>query len=354
MTANLATDTLDSVVLAKDNVVGSAAANTERTAAQQKDLDAYLASYIKRIEETLATDASHTQAIIAHYYCINPEVSADVHGFFYSKVGKSGFAEQEPLNASELDPNDLEHATWYYTPIERGRPSWVGPYLSHLLNDTWTCSYLVPIYKAGALIGVLGMDIPVETLIDQVSSIQVYDTGFACLLDSDGNVIYHPEYKYGSEFSVPVGEGVLEEEESGDALIRYTVNGQERQVSFTTLSNGMKLLVVAPTAEVNAATTQLVQTVIGVSALIIILFTIICRPRVTAFDEEMYVRHVIGVTSIVRYDDIVRIRRVPMPFMPEFDSLIIELRDGRSVTMSGLLDIDRILLRIDRFDVLED
>jgi hypothetical protein len=86
----------------------------------------------------------------------------------------------------------------------------------------------------------------------------------------------------------------------------------------------------------------------------IILFTIICRPRVTAFDEEMYVRHVIGITSIVRYDDIVRIRRVPMPFMPEFDSLIIELRDGRSVTMSGLLDIDRILLRIDRFDVLED
>jgi hypothetical protein len=99
-----------------------------------------------------------------------------VHGFFYAKAGKSGFGEREPLDARTFDRDDPQHYMWYYVTIQRGRPSWVGPYATTLLDEMQICSYLVPIYKAGTFVGVLGMDVPVSTLIEQVSSISVYET----------------------------------------------------------------------------------------------------------------------------------------------------------------------------------
>ena len=273
--ANIASDTLDSVVLVKGGVIGTTAKQGGQTAEQAAQLDAYLADYSDRIEQSSSTVAHHTRGIITYYFCISPDISISEHGFFYSKVGKAGYVEQEPLDARELDPNDIEHTTWYYTPIQRGRPSWVGPYKAHFLNEMIICSYVVPIYKTGTFVGVLGMDITVEALIEQVSSIRVYDTGFACLLDADGHVIYHPEFEFGSMLDRPIGEEIFQRDSSGDALIRYTVDGEERQMSFTTLSNGMKLAVIAPTSEINAATTKLIRSIVPITALVIIVFAAI-------------------------------------------------------------------------------
>jgi diguanylate cyclase (GGDEF)-like protein len=182
------------------------------------------------------------------------------HGFFYSKMGKTGFDRQEPLDARELDPEDRAHTTWYYTPIQRGRPSWVGPYTAHFLNEMWIYSYLVPIYKAGALIGVMGMDISCDTLINQVSTIRLYKTGFACLLDADGKVLYHPFAPFGSlleQSGISIGEEIMKRESSGEEMIRYTANGKERQLAFFTLSNGMKLMIAAPVEEINLSWSQM-------------------------------------------------------------------------------------------------
>ena len=269
--AHLASNTLDSTMLIQCGIIG-ADATTERSSEQTQQLDNYLADYLKRLQGDFSIVAGHTRGVVTYYYCISPDISTSVHGFFYSRVGKTGFDEREPLDARELDPNDLEHTTWYYTPIKRGRPSWVGPYTAHFLGEMWICSYLVPIYKSGAFIGVLGMDIPLDTLVSLVSSIRIYDTGFACLFDEKGNVIYHPELEQGSKIDLPFSESLLHMESSGDALIRFNENGQDRQLSFTTLSNGMKLAIVAPTAEVNASSIRLTQTVLPIAVTVIVLF----------------------------------------------------------------------------------
>ena len=273
--ANLASDTMDSVMLVRGGVVGTDAERAKRTPEREAELDEYLAEYCEKIQEVSATVAGHTQGIVTYYYCINPEISTTEHGFFYSRVGKTGFEEREPLDARELDPNDLEHTTWYYTPIERGYPSWVGPYTAHFLNEMWISSYLVPIYKSGALIGVLGMDISADVLISQVSSLKVYDTGFACLIDDQGRIVYHPEFEFGTVPDFPADAKILQQEESGDALIRYTRNGEERQMSFTTLSNGMKLAVIAPVNEINASTLQLIRVITPIAVAIVIIFALI-------------------------------------------------------------------------------
>lgn len=270
--ANLASDTLDSVVLVQDGVSGgNKASSSARTPEQVAHLDAYLTRYCQAIRNGFATVASHTRGTITYYYCINPDVSIAEHGFFYSRVGKTGFAEREPLDARELDPNDIEHTTWYYTPIQRGRPSWVGPYKAHFLGEMLICSYVVPIYKTETLIGVLGMDIAVDTFVSQVKSISVYENGFACLLDESGHIIYHPDLPFGSTLNIPLDEDTFKQSNNGNELIRYTFDGEERQLSFTTLSNGMKLAIVAPVSEVNASSMQLVRVILPVSLVAIIV-----------------------------------------------------------------------------------
>ena len=276
--ANQASDGLDSMTLIQNGLVTTGDGKIAgRTPEQVRALDAYLAEYTKQVQMASASVASHTRGVITYYYCINPEVSTAEHGFFYSRVGKTGFGEREPLDARELDPNDLAHTTWYYTPIKRGRPSWVGPYTAHFLDEMLISSYLVPIYKSGTFIGVIGMDISMETLTSLVSSIRVYDTGFACLLDADGNVLYHPNLDSGSEPIAPIDKELLKQQDSGNALIRYTMKGEERQASFTTLSNGMKLAVIAPTSEVNASTINLMRVIPLVTLVIVAVFALVTR-----------------------------------------------------------------------------
>ena len=94
---------------------------------RMEDCDAYIRDHCEQILHTFESIASHTNGVVTYYYCINPEVSETEHGFFYSRVGKAGFVAREPLDARELDPADLAHTTWYYTTIQRGRPTWIGP-----------------------------------------------------------------------------------------------------------------------------------------------------------------------------------------------------------------------------------
>ncbi len=273
----IASDTLDSIVLAECGV-GSGDTGEIRTAEQQEVLDAYLSAYCSMLDKEINSIASHTNGVVADYYCINPEVSKTVHGFLNTKHGKSGFNRDEPIDASKLDPEDTEHNAWYFTSIRRGRPAWVGPYKGTYLQDMLICSYSVPIYKAGALIGLLGMDIPLEVLTDQVRTIRVYDTGFACLLDEKGQILYHPSLEYGSETGLallPVYEEMLHQKDSGDQLIRYTIDGEERQLAYCTMENGFKLVIVAPVKEINASWTRLFRLIVPITVAAIILFAVV-------------------------------------------------------------------------------
>ena len=276
MAANLASDTLDSVILVENNVAGSHADPAARTAEQAAAADQYLAAHCTDIQEAFASVASRTNGVVTYYYCLSADVSENIHGFFFSKVGKTGFEEQPPLVARELDPADMAHTTWYYTPIRRGRPSWVGPYLAHFLDEMWTYSYLVPIYKAGTLIGVLGMDIPFETLVEQIRDIRVYKTGFACLIDEDNRILYHPELEIGSmpdDFGISGLNEMLRQTDNGDELIHYSADGVERVMAFSTLSNGMKLLITAPAQEIYASRQQMSRVILIVTAVAIVIST---------------------------------------------------------------------------------
>ncbi len=246
---------------------------------KMKRLDDFLSRHAALILQSYSSIANNTSGVETYYYCINAGLGSSEHGFFYSKVGREDYAVQEPLNSDDLDPEDIEHTTWYYSPIEHGGPIWIGPYTAHYLNELWTVSYVTPVYKDDILLGVLGMDILFDTMVDQISSIRVYDTGYAFLLDSEGNVLYHPKYEMGTiptDVDKSFGLDILGPESSGNQLIRYkAADGREKQVAFTTLSNGMKLGISAPVDEINASQRYLSRTFIVVTAVILVLFLVV-------------------------------------------------------------------------------
>ena len=278
MAAHFATDQLDPVILVECGVAGSGAEEKTRTKEQTAKLDAALAEHAAQVEEVFQSVASHTSGVVTYYYCIAADISENEHGFFFSRVGNTGFTEQEPLDARNLDPEDREHTTWYYTPIEHGHPCWVGPYKAHYLGEVWTVSYLVPIYKVNRLIGVLGMDILFETMQAKVDEVTLYDTGYACLLSEDGTVLDHPEWEIGShsmaEDSTLHAE-ILRSENSGDRVYEYEDgNGTKKQLAFSTLTNGMKLIVTATTKEVNSSWRWLMARILIASLCILAVFAV--------------------------------------------------------------------------------
>ena len=279
MAAHYATDDLDPVILVECGAAGSGAGKAPRTKEQTEKLDAFLAQHTAAVQEAFSSVASHTSGVVTYYYCIATDISEKEHGFFYSRVGNTGFMEQEPLDARDLDPEDREHTTWYYTPIEHGHPCWVGPYRAHYLGEVWTVSYLVPIYKANKLIGVLGMDILFETMQAKVDEVTLYDTGYACLLDENGTVLDHPVWEIGAHSmgeSSSLHEKILRSENSGSQVFQYEdMNGTKKQLAFSTLSNGMKLVVTAPSKEVNASWRWLMTHILIVSLGILAVFGVI-------------------------------------------------------------------------------
>ncbi len=87
------------------------------------------------------------------------------------------------------------------------------------------------------------------SITSPVQAMRVYDTGFAFLLNDKGRIIFHPSISAGKtpeEISVGLSANMFQEPNNGNHLIRYTLNGEQRQLSFSTLSNGMKLVVTAP------------------------------------------------------------------------------------------------------------
>ena len=81
-----------------------------------------------------------------------------------------------------------------------------------------------------------------------------------------------------------------------------------------------------------------------------VLWLGIRRYRLMTYDDRLQVRGFAGPTRIVRYADITEIRRLPRT-LNNYQSVRVYAGETR-IFLWGLLDLDQILARIDRFDVL--
>ncbi|MDO4536974.1 MAG: cache domain-containing protein [Coriobacteriales bacterium] len=271
LTSQIATDTLDGILLVE---CGANKPAESRTDEQTKRLDTYLSEHTTVIADQFGKVAEHAKGVLSYYYCIEPNISASEHGFLFTRTGKVGFVQEKPVDVSQLDPQDMEHNTWYFTVIQRGAPCWVGPYRDIYTNNVPVVSYISPVYRSGILVGLIGMDILLDTMIEQIASLKVYDTGYAFLLDQDGQVIYHPHFNAdgADKSSLVFDASMFCKTSSANDELFYDIDGVRWQMSYSTLINGMKLVVTAPASEVAASWNRLVGVVPIIGLVILALF----------------------------------------------------------------------------------
>ena len=281
MLALYAADELDTGVLAEGGVIGvqgygAAMAGRNWQSDQQAALDAYMERHAEKVEQVFRSAANYTNGVCAYYYCLNPEVTSVYPGFLFTKIETSDFAPHAVINVFDYPMDDLSHVGWYSLPLQRWRSSWLAPYYNQNLNKKMI-SYVAPIYKADTFVGVIGMDIGYETLVDQIDSIHIYETGYACLVDAEGNVAYHPRLELGTRVDSFV-PAMAESENSGESdmhSIRYTYEGIEKKAVYTALENGLRLVIIAPVSETSAAWFEMIKGFLFIGGAIMLVFGIV-------------------------------------------------------------------------------
>ena len=255
--------------------------------------EAFLDAYMGDMEAFMSDVVKNTVDIRTYFMRLAPGVTADdgKAGFFYTRRNLSdSFAKEASTDVSKYDPTDTEHVGWFYQPKEEGKAIWLKPYFNKNVN-IYMISYVAPLYKDGHFIGVAGMDVDFNAVIDDISRISPYKSSVTSLLSSKGEVYYSPQYSPGtliSDYS-PDLQAVVDDmrfsiSDNLKQTYSYTFNGKEKTLSFKFLQNGMVLTLTTDTEEINEPQRMLLQGIVLITvslAFLAALITYLVSHRIT-------------------------------------------------------------------------
>lgn len=261
-------------------------------------VDAYAASLLD-----IALNAGQsTEGALTVYLRFNPEFTSPTSGFFCGRQVRSGmFRELPPTDLSRYDPSDIEHVGWYYVPVSNGKGTWMEPYFNDNIGVEMV-SYVVPLYAGGTLMGVVGMDIDFGMLAQVVDYTSVYRTGYTFLTDKDAKIEAHKTLPRGTDLTGynsgefrEMAEMLRSGGSNGNKLINYTYEGDAKRAAFRTLDNGMRLVLTAPSSEIDEQADQLM-----VQLLVTILVVALAAATISVVYAVKLVKPLVELTGAAR------------------------------------------------------
>ncbi len=219
-------------------------------------------------------------------------VQSDASGRFIPYVHRDGAGgiTIEPLTAYETEGD----GDYYLIPKNTLEETFIDPFYYALGDQNILVSSMVmPIIRNDRFLGVVGMDILVDTLVEELKGAVLFDTGYLFMADSSGNVFYHPDASFMGQslFDIWSGESaaLLTEAYATGKTVEFDEfsagQGYENRYIVTPVSLGDHYWLVcaaAPVSEINAAATTnlvvgLTTGIIGAVVAAIILLIVISR-----------------------------------------------------------------------------
>lgn len=239
-----------------------------------------LTDYNDAVGQLIKNVMSNTNASICGYIRYNPELKLSSDGVFWVKDSRNERINSHKLtDIEEYDEDDTEHVAWYYQPLKARKPIWIDPYINKNLSDIYMISYVIPLYdESGTAVGVIGMDIDMRRIISMINEIKLYQTGYAFLCDSSGNIVYHKQFPDGisvdelkNNNQLKVIDNQFDEEDVGDVITILNYEGEKRKLCAKELSNGMNIVITVPESEINEKRTSVMihDTIAAAIALIV-------------------------------------------------------------------------------------
>ena len=180
-----------------------------------------------KVYEDIATNENFTDAMKAldAIRALNPDI---IQGVFIGDPDANGIIMSDDYISEK--GWDMKSRPWYQA-TELGHTILTEPYVD-VNTGGMTLTISTPVYNnAGKLVGVAGMDIALDTIVNTVSQYKIGESGFVALLSSDGMFIYHPtsesigKYIADMDVSKEVIDAVLNKQH---IFTKYKVNGDAK------------------------------------------------------------------------------------------------------------------------------
>jgi len=143
---------------------------------------------------------------------------------------------------------------WYLIPKQLDRPLWSEPYFDDGGANAMMCAFSVPFYRThenrSEFCGVVSVALQLEHIVEQVSTLSLYRSGYVYLMSQNGQLISHPNLSWvfkESIFSVAEQDGNDQLRRIGLAMVR----GQEGLERFQSIfTRRMSWMYYAPVASI--------------------------------------------------------------------------------------------------------
>lgn len=229
--------------------------------------------YLDKVGQLSISEAKGNPYIRAFYYHLTEQIKDDPHGFYYRKED-SGYKKLASMDPALFTDDSQESLSWYYLPQKAKKGMWVGPY-NEASVDTRVISYVEPVYIYGRFAGVIGMDIDIDVVCQELQKITVYNTGSAVMFDIEDNILYEKDHESGLvQSSFGAAEKALldatHEALNSSHPVEYLGDNGRMKLFALKLSNDMTLCITAPLKEINSTRRRLMFFSVLISLLILV------------------------------------------------------------------------------------
>lgn len=166
---------------------------------------AYREEYLRKMEKNFSAIARTTDGSIAYYLRLAPEFAGSKGGFSMAREdvrwegALAPFVRREPIDLSLYSPDDVKNVGWYYMPMKSRCATWIEPYVDPTAQ-AYVISFVAPLFVEGNFIGVIGMDIDFNFIIQELRRMSIYDYGYVYIMNRNNVVLYHRDQPQGTQF----------------------------------------------------------------------------------------------------------------------------------------------------------
>ena len=218
---------------------------------------AYREAYLAKMKDNFRAIAVGIDGSISYYLRLKPEIAGTKGGFSMQRDearwegAMSPFSERQTIDLAPYSPDDVQNVGWYYIPMRSQTASWIEPYVDAVTNF-YVISYVAPLFIDGQFIGVIGMDIDFNFIVQELRRMSIYNYGYVYIMNRNNIVLYHKDQPQGSVFQP---------------------NPEFQEIELY-LTNGMWLGIATPLSKVNDARNAMLMHLITAIVLVAMLISV--------------------------------------------------------------------------------
>ncbi len=150
------------------------------------------------IHDIIKTYVGNNEAIYGATIAFEPKVYSDEFGdfspYYYKNADSLIFVDIARIESK------FRSEEWYSVPKQIGKPYWTEPYYDEGVGEILMTTFSVPFYKIKngkrVFAGIVDADVSLEWLTAMVSSVKLFESGYALIVSIKGTFITHPNENY--------------------------------------------------------------------------------------------------------------------------------------------------------------